>query len=88
MPGLEVLRDGGVPLQCRGFSPLDLETAAVPCLETEGLDGSTVPTVPSLVNVPLLESSAPTLPLGAPRSRPYLGWVIRHRRWRLDLLSE
>eukprot|EP00971_Amphidinium_carterae_P045930 903615-Amphidinium_carterae.4 len=88
MPGLEILRDCGVPLQSSGFSPLDLETAAFPCLESEGLEGGTVPTVPCLVHVPLLEGSAPTLPLGAPKSRPFLGWVIRHRRRRLDLLSE
>eukprot|EP00971_Amphidinium_carterae_P249203 4946684-Amphidinium_carterae.1 len=58
------------------------------CLQTEGLHGSTVPAVPSRVNVSLGESGGPTLLLCCPKSRPFLGWVIRHRRGRLDLLSE
>eukprot|EP00971_Amphidinium_carterae_P052825 1040215-Amphidinium_carterae.1 len=64
MPGLKVLGYRGVPLQCGGRSPLDLEDAPVTCLETERLRGGTVPTGPSRVHIPLSQSGVPTLLLG------------------------
>eukprot|EP00971_Amphidinium_carterae_P243229 4830097-Amphidinium_carterae.1 len=88
MSGLKVLGNRSVSLQRGASGPLDFEDSSVPCLEPKGLCSSTVPTVPSRVHVTKVQGCAPALLNLCPSGGPSFGRVIRHRRGRLDLLSE